>query len=232
MRLTPKRLFYVDWVLSKIMLGLLRIRMGSILLKPCLKLLLNILCWMVNKSMKGNNLCTMIGSFLELTRFSCLRTFWTQNKGLTKSTKTKKKLDMNLPSMKDNRNLKIKVFSFTPITTPQTEKDLQVKFPSFKKKNWSVNCSKSNKNFRECSKKMRKEHAKNKPNTNKNSSNSKNKKNSNKPKNKLSNRNSMKRKNKPTNWSPSNWKYKNFRKNLPNLSKRKSKDKSPDKACF
>ena len=79
---------------------------------------------------------------------------------------------------------------------------------------------------------MRKEHAKNKPNTNKNSSNSKNKKNSNKPKNKLSNRNSMKRKNKPTNWSPSNWKYKNFRKNLPNLSKRKSKDKSPDKACF
>ncbi len=206
--------------------------MGSILLKLYLKLLPNILCWMENKSMKSYNLSIMIESFSELTRFSCLRTSWTLNKGLTKNTKTKNKLAINLPLMKGKMNLKIKVCSFTPTIVPRTEKDLQVKFPSWKINNWSVNCSKSNRNFLDCFKKMKKRHAKNKPNTSKNSSNSKNKKNSKKSKNKLSNLNSMKRKNKPTNWSPSNLKSKNFRKNWPNLSKKKLKDKSPDKACF
>ncbi len=41
----------------------------------------------------------------------------------------------------------------------------------------------------------------------------------------------MKRNKKHTNWSQRNFKLKNFTKSLPNLSKKKSRGKFPDKAC-
>lgn len=178
----PKRLFYVDLEFSKIMPGFLKILMETIFLRLCHNLLLNTLYSMENKFMKDYNLNIMIESFWESIRSFCSKISQTLKKGPIKGTKTKNKLAMNLPSIKDKKNSKMKVLFFTPIV-PHQERDLPVRLLFWRTKKWSLNCNKLNKNLLNWLKKIKKEHAKNRLDTNKDSLNFKNKNNSNKKKN-------------------------------------------------
>ncbi len=141
-----KRLFCVDLELSKTMPGFLKIPMENILLSLYRNLLLNTLYSMGNKFMKDNNSNIMIESFWESIPSFCSKISQTLKKDPIKGTKTKNKLAMNLPSMNDKNNSKIKVFFFTLIL-PHLEKDLPARFPFWRTKKWSVNCNKLNKNL-------------------------------------------------------------------------------------
>jgi hypothetical protein len=142
----PKRSSCVDLELSKIMPGFLKIPMENIFLSLFPNLLLNTLYSMGNKFMKDNNSNIMIESFWESTQYFCSKISQTLKKDPIKGTRTKSKLAMNLQSMNDKNNSKIKVLFFTLIF-PHLEKDLPARFLFWKTKKWSVNCNKSNKNL-------------------------------------------------------------------------------------